>query len=881
MYFLRKFILFTSITLRRFIFTATLIVSIVTFLIVLSALTWIFLVQTEDISEKTTLPMANRIFVLITDAMQKGKKLAEIQDVVNQYQQYLPDRYTISIHPAKAVKAGVDNIHSDDTIRTAFSNGENGRYRTIKGLEYVFPIKAEGRCWGCHPTVKIGDVLGVLSIKEEMKGFRNASLINFTCIFIIFLPIPFLMSFLVSRFVNAHIGEAIKRLDSMIRSVNSMGDLTKLEAKLENEEHRFRELDDIFQEFTDFIGRIKGLAVGKEMLEFEIRVLERFIITSDTIRDWKERVSLLLNEVNTVMQAYAIFSVFQIEEESYDIEIFWSRPPSENTMLIMEELVRHRISYEKLCISQTTHINVVHNIVNPNYTMLDLDHSEIEFQTKSLFLETPQIGGVVGIGLQSQTASDPIRSLVINGILTTMLNVVGSIKAIYKYTKDLEYYASRDPLTDLFNQRLFWELLGYEIGRSGRHKDSFGVLMIDLDNFKYVNDMFGHSMGDKFLSMVARTIHECLRTGDILARYGGDEFTVIICEAGEEQVYLVADRIRVALAEMELTAADSTIIRGSASIGMAMYPLHAQSAKDLFLFADNMTYKAKAMGKNCIIIPTNEDVSDVFQKSNEMSRLLLQIIEEKLVIPYYQPIVTTGGREIVCHEVLCRIEIGGKIIAASEFIEIAEKLSIISKLDSILMEKVFAKIKETRYEGLIFINLSPKSLILKEFVPMVIRLAREYNIQHDHVVFEITERETVKNMTLLERFVTDLRMEGFKFAIDDFGSGFSSFQYIRNLPIDFVKIEGMFVRNMLNDPKDMALVKTLSILASEFGIQTIVEYVENEDLLKAAHAMGIDYAQGFYTGRPMPDFTENHSTGIIPDLFANMSGHDSKLPQSL
>jgi diguanylate cyclase (GGDEF)-like protein len=384
--------------------------------------------------------------------------------------------------------------------------------------------------------------------------------------------------------------------------------------------------------------------------------------------------------------------------------------------------------------------------------------------------------------------------------------------------------------------------------------------MIDLDNFKYVNDMFGHFMGDKFLKKVAGTIHECLRTGDILARYGGDEFAVIIVEAGEEQVYLVAERIRVALAEMEITAADGTIIRGSASVGMAMYPLHAQSAKDLFLFADNMTYKAKAMGKNCIVIPTNEDVSDVFEKSNEMARLLLQVLEEKLVIPYYQPIVTTGSKEIVCHEVLCRIEIGGKIIHASEFIEIAEKLSIISKLDSLLMEKVFAHIKEKCYKGLIFINLSPKSLILKEFVPMVIRLAREYNIQHDHVVFEITERETVKNMTLLERFVIDLRMEGFKFAIDDFGSGYSSFQYIRNLPIDFVKIEGVFVRNMLNDPKDMAFVKTLSILASEFGIQTIVEYIENEDLLKSAHAMGIDYAQGYHTGRPMPDFTENHAT---------------------
>ena len=855
MYLLKKFILFTSITLKRFIFTATLIVSVVTFFVAVSTLSFIFLKQAEDISASTSYSMANRILHSITGAMEQGRNMAELTHIISEYQRLLPERYAITILPGKTVRAEANSKGADEQIWKAFSDGMNSRRRTIKGLEYVFPLKAEAKCIGCHATAKIGDVLGVLSIHEEMPGFRSSFLHEFFIIFLIFLPIPLLMSFLVSRFVNSHLGAAVERLDRMIRSVNSMADLTELEAELESEEHRFRELENIFHEFTTFITKIKGLAVGKEMLEFEIRVLERFIITSETIRDWKERVSHLLNEVNTVMQAYMIFCVFQIEEESYDIEVFWSSPPSDKTMQIMDEIVRQRISHEKLCISEITEIKVIHNIVNPQSSILDLDHSEIEFQTKSLFLETPQIGGVVGIGVQSQTVADPIRSLVINGILTTMLNVVGSIKAIYKYTKDLEYYATRDPLTDLFNQRLFWELLGYEVGRSERHQERFGVLMIDLDNFKHVNDSFGHFMGDKFLCKVALTIHECLRKGDILARYGGDEFTVIISEADEEQVYVVAERIRESLEQTEITAPDGTLIRGSASIGMAMYPIHAQSAKDLFLFADNMTYKAKSMGKNCIIIPTNDDVSDVFEKSSEMSRLLMKVMEEKLVIPYFQPIVTTGSREIVCHEVLCRIEVEGKIVAASEFIEIAEKLSIISKLDSILMEKVFAKINETGYKGLIFINLSPKSLILKEFVPMVIRLTREYGIQRDHVVFEITERETVKNMTLLENFVLGLKTEGFKFAIDDFGSGYSSFQYIRRLPIDFVKIEGLFVMNMLNDPKDMAFVKTLSMLAAEFGIQTIAEYIEDEALLKAVHTLGIDYAQGYHTGRPMPDFT--------------------------
>ena len=864
MYLLKKFVFFTSRTLQRFIFTATLIVSLITFLTVVTTLTWIFVKEAEEISASTSFSMANKVLLSITDAMKKGKNMAEMADLISEYQRLLPGRYEITIIPGNIVKAGAERGVSDDAVRKAFSNGSISINRSVNGLEHVFPLKAEANCLGCHPAAKAGDILGVLTINEELTDYRNSFLKKFILIFLVFLPIPILMAFSVSRFVNSHLGDAIGRLDRMIRSVNSMSDLTQFETELENEDHRFRELEDIFSEFTKFIGRIKGLAVGKEMLEFEIRVLERFIITSESIRDWKERVSYLLNEVNSVMEAYTIFSVFQIEEESYDIDIFWSRPPSDKTVLLMEEIVRQRIQHEKMSISGITEIKIIHNFVNPDFAILELDHSEIELQTKSLFLETPQIGGVVGIGVQSQAVSDPIRSLVINGILTTMLNVVGSIKAIYKYTKDLEYYATRDPLTDLFNQRLFWELLGYEVGRSERHKETFGLLVIDLDNFKHVNDTFGHFMGDKFLAKVAITIHECLRKGDILARYGGDEFTVIVCESGQEQVYMVAERIRESLAKMEIAAPNGAKIQGSASIGMAMYPQHAQSSKDLFLFADNMTYKAKSMGRNCIIIPTNDDVSEVFEKSSEMSRLLLQAMEEKRVIPYFQPIVTTGSQEIVCHEVLCRIELDGKIIAASEFIEIAEKLSIISKLDNILMEKVFSKIKETGYNGLIFINLSPKSLILKEFVPMVIRLAHQYDIPHDHVVFEITERETVKNMTLLESFVLDLRMEGFKFAIDDFGSGFSSFQYIRRLPIDFVKIEGEFVRNMLNDPKDKAFVKTLSILATEFGIQTIAEYIEDEDLLKAVHSLGIDLAQGYYTGRPLPDFTTSLPVPALP-----------------
>jgi EAL domain-containing protein (putative c-di-GMP-specific phosphodiesterase class I) len=198
------------------------------------------------------------------------------------------------------------------------------------------------------------------------------------------------------------------------------------------------------------------------------------------------------------------------------------------------------------------------------------------------------------------------------------------------------------------------------------------------------------------------------------------------------------------------------------------------------------------------------------------------------------------------------------ILNAGEFIEVAERLGAISKLDLILMEKVFEKVKIEGYKGRLFINLSTKSLILSEFIPGILKLAKQYNIAPDKVVFEITERDTVKNISLLEKFVDNLKFEGFGFSIDDFGSGLSSFHYVKRFPIDFVKIDGDFIRSMVRSEKDMAIVKTMLVLAKEFNIKTVAEYVENKDILDAIKALGIDYGQGYYIGNPSPDLT----TGI-------------------
>jgi EAL domain-containing protein (putative c-di-GMP-specific phosphodiesterase class I) len=219
-------------------------------------------------------------------------------------------------------------------------------------------------------------------------------------------------------------------------------------------------------------------------------------------------------------------------------------------------------------------------------------------------------------------------------------------------------------------------------------------------------------------------------------------------------------------------------------------------------------------------------------------------------VPYFQPICDAATGEVVIHELLMRIQLDDRVVPANDFIEEAEAMGIAHKMDYQLIEKAFIQVKKQRYGGMLFINLSPKALIVGEFAAHVGRLAAQYDIAPTRIVFEITERETVRNLTLLEKFVLDAKMQGFSFAIDDFGSGYSSFHYIKCFPVDYIKIEGEFVSSMLQDEVYMAFIKSIVTLAKELKIKTIAEFVENAETLQAVSALGIDYAQGYHISRP-------------------------------
>ncbi|MHB8231479.1 MAG: putative bifunctional diguanylate cyclase/phosphodiesterase [bacterium] len=748
-------------------------------------------------------------------------------------------------------------------VKRAFET-KTAVHKTVNGEEiYAYPLLAKSMCLRCHTMAKAGDVNGVIEVSFDTaylaNKFRNYYLLILFLIFIL----PISGGVFVTLVLRRSIKHGIESINKEVENIKTVKDLKSLDTKLVD--LKFEEFNQIYKGVSGLSTRLRDIAVDKDVLEFEIKLLERFIITSEVVKDWKEHVFNLLIEMNSIIKVYNVFSIFIQDESSIEIEVFWKGEPTEKTKKLFDKIIYQSIYHNGLntfFIKGIGSHEIFHNTADKNSKIPELSEEDLLVQTKKVILESPHIGGIVGIGVQAEESIDNVRGLVINSVLTTLLNVIGSIKAIYKYTKDLEYYATRDGLTGIYNQRVFMEFLHYEVERAKRNNGIFGLVFIDLDNFKLINDMYGHNFGDKFLKATADILEKEKRSEDILARYGGDEFVLILPGTKEEQAYMIADKIRESIKKFSLLDSNThKLVSGTVSIGVAVYPYSAADEKDLFLLADNMMYKAKKIGKDTVYVAREEDAISIYKEVSEKSKMVLNALEQDIILPYFQPIMDLNTGVIVAHELLMRIKletIAGElpnIISAGEFIEIAENIGVAHKLDLMLLEKAFKKIKEEDYKEDMFINLSPKSLILSDYVKTVKRLSLKYNIDTSKIVFELTERETVRNITLLEKFVANLKYEGFRFAVDDFGSGFSSFLYIKRFPIDFLKIDGEFIRGIFEDKMDRAVVMSSISIAKEMGIKTIAEFIESEEVLTELKKLKVDYAQGFYIGMPSENFS--------------------------
>ena len=421
--------------------------------------------------------------------------------------------------------------------------------------------------------------------------------------------------------------------------------------------------------------------------------------------------------------------------------------------------------------------------------------------------------------------------------------------------KRIVWMAEHDPLTSLANRRKFTAEFETSLQSSIRYKHNNALLYLDLDAFKDINDTSGHAAGDELLQAVATTLATVTRYTDLVARLGGDEFAILIPETDYAGAVMLAKKIIYEFSKLKLTYGEISH-KVSTSIGIVHYPIKDANIHELMGFADLAMYKAKANGKGTYhTFSVDDKTKELLETRVLWKHNIENALENDLFVLYFQPIMEIKTSTIKHYEVLIRMYDNetGEISLPGKFIDIAEETGLINTIDHYVIQRSMMKLAELQREGIkakLAINLSGAVIDNKLLLPLLKRIIKQYDVRPESLIFELTETAAVSNIKQAQLFMTEIKKLGCYFSLDDFGVGFSSFNYLRELPVDSIKIDGVFIKNLDKNEQDQLFVKALVDVARGLGKKTIAEYVENKEILAKLDEIGVDYAQGFYIGRP-------------------------------
>ena len=420
--------------------------------------------------------------------------------------------------------------------------------------------------------------------------------------------------------------------------------------------------------------------------------------------------------------------------------------------------------------------------------------------------------------------------------------------------REVAYQAVHDPLTGLPNRLLIVERIRYAIKQAHRNQSSFATLMVDLDNFKEVNDTLGHPVGDELLRQVAERLQAVLRETDTVGRLGGDEFALVLQELEMESAEIVADKIHNAMLE-SFKVENHTLVAGG-SIGIAVYPDHGDDYATLLRCADVAMYNAKR--NNTKVAMYSPDIDPHSLQRLALATDLRTACHNNELELLYQPIIDLKTGKVVSVEALARWnhpKYG--VIPPSEFISIAENSNLIKPLTEWVVRTAAAQWVEWHEQDLelqIAVNFSMISLLDPELPLFMANMSEELSLPKHALKLEITESAIMSNPERVIKVLNHKEMAGLKYSVDDFGTGYSSLSYLKRLPVQEVKIDRSFVTLMTVDEEDASIVRAVVELAHSLGLATVAEGVEDADVLRELVSLGCEYAQGYYFSKPIrPD----------------------------
>lgn len=493
------------------------------------------------------------------------------------------------------------------------------------------------------------------------------------------------------------------------------------------------------------------------------------------------------------------------------------------------------------------------------------DRSSVERQDNRILLRR---GGWEFIVQDSAT---PVHDA--EGNITGAVVVFSDVSELRGLERWMEYESSHDSLTGLINRRQFEERLQTALA-STKHDEAgerhHALLYMDLDQFKLINDSYGHVAGDQLLKELSMLLIDNLANGDSLARLGGDEFGVILEDCSLEKARRKAKTLCRVVRDYRFVWEGKPFDIG-ASIGLVPITAQWHDLAEIMRVADSACYVAKEQGRNRVHVYQSRDLA-LRQRDGEMRWIqrIQHALSENRFRLYCQNIVPLGG-DVAAethYEILLRmLDDDDSVMRPAAFIAAAERYHLMPAVDRWVIANALQLLSERRQRGecngIFSINISGQSLDDEEFLGYVVDQLHHTDVSPENICFEITETAAASNLMVVRRFMSILRGMGCRFALDDFGRGISSFAYLKNLDVDYLKIDGMFVKDLVNDKVGHAMVESINHIGHVMGVQTIAEFVESQEVLECLIDLGVDHVQGYQLGRPRPLQPAFRSSGKV------------------